>query len=379
MSKDQTTVVNDANTAVNQAIGIDGKDITVHWSEENETILVEWGDIAQCYKWLSSRAHTRFSYMHALFTIPTITFSTISGTASFAQASIPLEYQTYAPMFIGTINILIGILSTIQQYLKISELNEAHRISSISWDKFARNIRIELAKIPEERIDAGSFIKMCRQEFDRLMETSPPIPDYIVKEFIEKFKGKTEQEQEIFKKLKKPDICDTIVTVNETRHKWYIEERKRKEEEEERKRTMKDPKPAEEIKKDFSNILLTKLKSIRNRNESNGSTRELEKSNQNTETNKKQQEEEEKEKLKQEEDRKKQEEENMLKKLQQEKEDERKKSQIAKIEQYIDKFIEVYNRRPFKEDIIDNLKNEISDQEIFDKFFETYNRTTYTI
>jgi len=194
----------------------------VHWTEENENILVEWCDIAQCYKWLNSRAHTKFSFMHAWFTIPTITFSTISGTASFAQTSLPLEYQTYAPMIIGTINILIGVLTTIQQYLKISELNESHRVSSISWDKFARNIRIELAKTPKERMDAGSFIKLCRQEFDRLMETSPSIPDVIVNEFINKFKGKTEEEQNNFKNLKKPDICDTITSVNETRHKWFL-------------------------------------------------------------------------------------------------------------------------------------------------------------
>jgi hypothetical protein len=71
-------------------------------------------------------------------------------------------------------------------------------------------------------MDAGSFIKLCRQEFDRLMETSPSIPDVIVNEFINKFKGKTEEEQNNFKNLKKPDICDTITSVNETRHKWFL-------------------------------------------------------------------------------------------------------------------------------------------------------------
>jgi len=138
--------------------------VKVHWSDENERILVEWCDVAQCYKWLNSRAHAKFSYMHAWFTIPAIVLSTISGTASFAQTSLPIAYQVYSPMAIGGINIFIGILTTVGQYLKIAELNESHRVSSIAWDKFARNIRIELAKIPEERMDAGPFIKLCRQE-----------------------------------------------------------------------------------------------------------------------------------------------------------------------------------------------------------------------
>lgn len=209
----------------------------IKWSPENEQIMVEWCDIAQCYKWLNSRAHSKYSYMHAWFTIPAITLSTISGTASFAQTSIPIEFQTYAPMVIGTINIFIGILTTVQQYLKISELNEAHRVASISWDKFARNIRIELAKEPKERTDAGQFIKFCRQEFDRLMETSPSISKNIINEFNRSLSGeKNSEKQTYFDELKKPDICNTIISADRYRHPWYKEEERKKLEREERER-----------------------------------------------------------------------------------------------------------------------------------------------
>jgi hypothetical protein len=127
-------------------------------------------------------------------------------------------------MAIGAINIFIGVLTTVHQYLKIAELNEAHRVSSISWDKFARNIRIELAKKPEERMDAGHFLKLNRQEFDRLMETSPTVNDDIIKEFNQKFQGKPGTiQRKHFDELKKPDICDTIISANETRHKWYLD------------------------------------------------------------------------------------------------------------------------------------------------------------
>jgi len=189
-------------------------DKKVEWTEENEKIMAEWCDIAQCYKWLNTRAHQKYSIQHAWFTIPAITLSTISGTASFAQASLPLEYQSFAPMAIGAINIFIGILTTVQQYLKISELNESHRVAAISWDKFSRNIRIELAKAPLERMDCGSFLKISRQEFDRMMETSPSIPIPIVQEFIRTFEGKPgTPERERFNALKKPDICNIIETV----------------------------------------------------------------------------------------------------------------------------------------------------------------------
>jgi hypothetical protein len=186
----------------------------VEWTEENEKIMAEWCDIAQCYKWLNTRAHQKYSIRHAWFTIPAITLSTISGTASFAQASLPVAYQSFAPMVIGAINIFIGILTTVQQYLKISELNESHRVAAISWDKFSRNIRIELAKAPLERMDCGSFLKISRQEFDRMMETSPSIPIPIVQEFTSTFQGKPDSpERQRFDALKKPDICNIIETV----------------------------------------------------------------------------------------------------------------------------------------------------------------------
>ena len=188
----------------------------IEWSKENEAILIEWCDVAQCYKWLNLRSHAKYAYLHAWFTIPAITLSTITGTASFAQSSLPPPYNMYSPMIIGAINIFIGILTTVQQYLKISELNEAHRVSMISWDKFARNIRIELAKKPDERDDAGHFLKLCRHEYDRLMETSPIIPDKIVEEFNKKFQGKEgTSRRRHFDKIKKPDICDTIISVSE--------------------------------------------------------------------------------------------------------------------------------------------------------------------
>jgi hypothetical protein len=200
-----------------------GSTVHVEWSPENEMIMVEWCDVAQCYKWLNAESHARYSYMHAWFTIPAIVLSTVSGTASFAQTSLPLAYQVYSPMAIGAINIFIGILTTVQQYLKISELNEAHRVSSISWDKFARNIRIELAKKPDERMDAGHFLKLNRQEFDRLMETSPMVDAKVISKFNTTFLGKEGSiERRRFEALKKPDICNTITSANEVRHQWYM-------------------------------------------------------------------------------------------------------------------------------------------------------------
>ena len=362
-------VVNDSSmddnkSQIHSGDGVNNTEKKISWSEENETILVEWCDIAQCYKWLYTRSHTKFSSMHAWFTIPTIIFSTISGTASFAQASLPQEYQNYATLAIGSINIFIGIFATVQQYLKISELNESHRVSAISWDKFSRNIRIELAKTPDERTDAGHFIKVCRQEFDRLMETSPTIPDNIVNEFIGKFRGSTDNEKEKFKNLKKPDICDTITTVNETRHKWYLDERKKKAENDElielenngRKRSFESISTNGEISNEFSNLMLTRLKDIR-RKKANGVD---------LENILKTQEEIDKELLY----------ENIM--IENEKNTAEKKKNMERIHKYIETFYGIYQRRPLKEEIHETLRAEV-DEEALSEFLLTYDSTVFAL
>jgi hypothetical protein len=117
-------------------------------------------------------------------------------------------------------------MTTLQQYLKVSELKELHRVSSIAWDKFARNIRIELAKAPGERMDAAHFLKINRKDFDHLMETSPMIDMCIIQDFKKTFQGEDgSKERQNYENLRKPDICDTIISVSENRHHWYLEQR----------------------------------------------------------------------------------------------------------------------------------------------------------
>jgi len=189
------------------------------WSVEHEKILIEWADKAMCYRWLHSKSNALYSSLNAWYTIPVIIISTLTGTANFAQTRVPDEYQNYYAMVVGGFNILGGIISTIQQFLKITQLNEAHRVSSIAWDKFYRNIKIELAKHPNERMHPSQMLKMCKEEFDRLMETSPVIPDKVILTFTKAFKGSDE-----FIKISKPEICDVLISTESFRNPWSNDE-----------------------------------------------------------------------------------------------------------------------------------------------------------
>jgi hypothetical protein len=203
----------------------------IDWTTQHEKILVDWADKATCYKWLHEKATLEYESKKRWYTIPVIIMSTLTGTANFAQNNIPAEYLTAATMGIGAVNLLAGILTTVQQFLKISELNESHRVSSISWGKFQRNIKVELAKSPAERTPVTQLIKACKEEFDRLIETSQDIPNYLVILFKKTFSGGEIQydrngnklpltdKQLLFSELTKPEICDSLESVTKIMYK----------------------------------------------------------------------------------------------------------------------------------------------------------------
>ena len=101
---------------------------------------------------------------------------------------------------VGGVNIFAGILSTLQNFLRYAELMESHRSISVSWSKFSRNISVELALDTKEE-NMLVILKICRAEFDRLIEQAPSVDNSIIKEFNIKFK-----EVDIIR----PEICNGL-------------------------------------------------------------------------------------------------------------------------------------------------------------------------
>jgi hypothetical protein len=208
----------------------------IEWTPEHETILVDWADKALCYRWLHSKSYNKYSRLNTWFTIPVIIMSTVTGTANFAQDRVPSQYVSMFTAIVGAINLLAGILTTIQQFLKISELNESHRVSSIAWGKFSRNIKVELSKSPQERMPVIQMLKHGKEEFDRLTETSPALSDKVIALFMLTFSGgdiKTNElgepigltpKQQAFAQLNKPEICDSLETTLKSVYKPRLDD-----------------------------------------------------------------------------------------------------------------------------------------------------------
>tara|TARA_B110000208_G_scaffold35160_1_gene46498 strand:- start:1801 stop:2817 length:1017 start_codon:yes stop_codon:yes gene_type:complete len=187
----------------------------VNWSEVHEKILIDWADKATCYRWLHNKSYNKYSCQNAWFTIPVIVISTLTGTANFSQEAIPDNRKTYYSMTIGIFNLIAGLITTIKQFLKIPELSESHRISCIGWAKFQRDIKVELSKEPSDRLNPDQLIKKSKEEYERLIETSPNIPKYIIQSFKTAFNGR---------KYNLLNLCNEIMCCYKCRKKNYQED-----------------------------------------------------------------------------------------------------------------------------------------------------------
>ena len=187
------------------------------WTDECEELLAEWSEKASCYRWLHGRSEKNYRKWYYCFSIPVIVLSTLTGAANVGMDSfVPAESKSMASAIVGGVNIFAGIVSTLQNFLKVAELMEAHRIAGVSWGKLQRNIAIELALDHSRRVGQSDFLKMSRSEYDRLLEAGPIIDDGVIAQFNKKFKNYEVAVPSICNGLDKCNIykIDTSIRMN---------------------------------------------------------------------------------------------------------------------------------------------------------------------
>ena len=177
------------------------------WSNEIEELLSEWGEIAMCYAYLHNFSQRKYKAKYHHLQIPIIVLSTLTGTANFATDSyVPNDYKQGFSAGVGSLNIFCGILGTLLSFLRYSEIYEGHRIAALSWSKLGRAIEIELSLQDKKRKPCRDFLKVCRSEYDNLLESSPNIDLDIIQMFNKKFNDK-------YPDVRKPIICNGLKAI----------------------------------------------------------------------------------------------------------------------------------------------------------------------
>jgi hypothetical protein len=174
----------------------------VHWNPQLERILSSEGERALCFTWLHTRSEKRYAGFTNYVALPSIILSTVNGFISAAGGALTNNPVSLS-IGVGVVSMGIGMLNTMTTYFAWAKRAEAHRLTASQYSRVHRAIMLELALPRPERIRAHDFLKITRDQLDRLYENAPNVPDTVIAEFKRHFGDSTPE-------VSKPEITNGL-------------------------------------------------------------------------------------------------------------------------------------------------------------------------
>ena len=177
-------------------MGVEGESqeiaTNIHWTNRLEEYFAQTGEKASCLAWVHKRSEDVYSGKKTYLDLPVIILSSVTGFASVGAPSLFVGNQGLASTIIGVASLTVSILNTIGSYFNWAKRAEGHRISSIHYARLYRFIMIEMALPRDERMSPHDLLKYVKDQYDRLAEISPLVPNEIMEEFKSKFSKYTD-------------------------------------------------------------------------------------------------------------------------------------------------------------------------------------------
>ena len=119
-----------------------------------------------------------------------VVLGSVTGFLNVGSAQI-FNGWAFAPVVLGIASLFVSVLNTTGTYFGWAKRQEGHRIASINYAKEYRFLQIELALPRDERMTAHDLLKKVKDDYDRLAEVSPPLPDESIAFFKATYKDST--------------------------------------------------------------------------------------------------------------------------------------------------------------------------------------------
>lgn len=174
-------------------------DIT--WTPLLEEYFKEIGEKSSGLSYLHKRAEQLYSYRRTWIDLPVIVISAVTGFLSAGSTSLFTDAKV-SSVALGVASLFVSVLNTAGSYFGWAKRAEGHRISAIQYSKLCRFLTIEMSLPRDERMSAHDLLKQTKDQYDRLAEISPLIPELLIAEFKHKFATVTD--------IAHPDIANGL-------------------------------------------------------------------------------------------------------------------------------------------------------------------------
>jgi hypothetical protein len=164
---------------------------SISWNPALEKLIAREGEKCAGLAWLYTEAERYYSRNNTIVALPVIVLSTVTGFLSGSSALL-FGGSSMSSIGTGAVSLFTGVLSTIGSYYSWAKKAEACRISALQYSKLQKVIAIEMTLPKSERIPAPTMLKIMRENVERLLETSPSVPESIIAKYKVKFKDETD-------------------------------------------------------------------------------------------------------------------------------------------------------------------------------------------
>jgi hypothetical protein len=177
----------------------------ISWTNRLEEYFASTGEKASGLAWVHKRAEAIYSNRRTYIDLPVIIGSGVIAFLNAGSSSL-FEDPKISSVALGVGSLFMGILNSFGTYFGWSKRAEGHRISAIHYAKLYRFISVELSLPRAERMPPNSLLKYVKDQYDRLAEISPMVPDIVISQFQSKFKSEKVSKPEEANGLHKIDI-----------------------------------------------------------------------------------------------------------------------------------------------------------------------------
>jgi hypothetical protein len=174
---------------------------SIRWTNKLEEYFTSTGEKANGLAWVHKRAEALYSNRRTYIDLPVIIGSGVIAFLNAGSSNL-FEDPKISSVALGVGSLFMGILNSIGTYFGWAKRAEGHRISAIHYAKLFRFITVEMSLPREERMSPHDLLKYVKDQYDRLAEISPMLPEMIISQFQHKFKNQ--------KDISKPEEANGI-------------------------------------------------------------------------------------------------------------------------------------------------------------------------
>lgn len=164
---------------------------TISWTVRLEEYFAETGEKASGLAWVHKHSEAMYSTRKTYIDLPVIIGSGLIAFLNAGSSNL-FDDPKISSIALGVGSLFLGVLNSIGTYFGWSKRAEGHRISAIHYARLYRFITIELSLPRTERMIPHDLLKYVKDQYDRLAEISPMVPEIVIHAFQRKFRHEKE-------------------------------------------------------------------------------------------------------------------------------------------------------------------------------------------